>query len=93
MKRYTIGRHGSPSTPDIFRTETKRLLIQVGQGIDVASIKHEKARRAPDSLSVPTPSASSSDASRDAGPTPGLTPRRHSIVTQSRSFATGLFLS
>jgi len=48
VKRYTIGRHGSPWTPDTARTEAKRLLIQVGQGIDVAAVKQEKARRAPD---------------------------------------------
>ena len=48
VKRYTIGRHGSPWTPDTARTEAKRLLIEVGQGIDVAALKRDKARRAPD---------------------------------------------
>ena len=48
VKRYTIGRHGSPWTPETARTEAKRLLIEVGQGIDVAAVKQEKARRAPD---------------------------------------------
>ena len=48
VKRYTIGRHGSPWTPDTARTEAKRLLIEVGQGIDVAAVKQERSRRAPD---------------------------------------------
>jgi hypothetical protein len=48
VKRYTIGRHGSPWTADTARTEAKRLLIEVGQGIDVAAVKQEKSRRAPD---------------------------------------------
>ena len=48
VKRYTIGRHGSPWTPDTARTEAKRLLIEVGQGIDVAAMKQERSRRAPD---------------------------------------------
>jgi integrase len=48
VKRYTIGRHGSPWTPDTARTEAKRLLIEVGQGIDVAAQKQERSRRAPD---------------------------------------------
>ena len=48
VKRYTIGRHGSPWTADTARTEAKRLLIEVGQGIDVAAVKQERSRRAPD---------------------------------------------
>src|SRR5215218_9947437 len=48
VKRYTIGRHGSPWTTDTARAEAKRLLIEVGQGIDVAAAKQERARRAPD---------------------------------------------
>jgi hypothetical protein len=35
-RRYTIGRHGSPWTADTARTEAKRLLIEVGQGIRFA---------------------------------------------------------
>ncbi len=48
VRRYTIGRHGSPWTPDTARTEAKRLLIEVGQGIDVAAVKQERSRRPPD---------------------------------------------
>jgi integrase len=48
VKRYTIGRHGSPWTADTARSEAKRLLIEVGQGIDVAAAKQERSRRAPD---------------------------------------------
>ena len=48
VKRYTIGRHGSPWTPDRARTEAKRLLIEVGQGIDVAAAKQERSRRPAD---------------------------------------------
>lgn len=44
-RRLTIGRHGSPWTADTARTEAKRLLLQVGQGIDVAAAKREKARQ------------------------------------------------
>jgi integrase len=47
-RRLTIGRHGSPWTPDTARSEAKRLLIQVAQGIDVAEAKREKARLAQD---------------------------------------------
>lgn len=31
---YSIGRHGSPWTPDEARTQAKRLLGQIGSGID-----------------------------------------------------------
>jgi integrase len=46
VRRLTIGRHGSPWTPDFARTEARRLLLQVGQGIDVAAAKREKGRQA-----------------------------------------------
>ena len=48
VRRLTIGKHGSPWTPETARTEAKRLLLQVGQGIDVAEARREKARRAQD---------------------------------------------
>jgi hypothetical protein len=48
VRRLTIGRHGSPWTPETARAEAKRLLLQVGQGIDVAEARREKARRAQD---------------------------------------------
>jgi hypothetical protein len=34
LKRYTIGRHGSPWTPDMARNEALRLLAEVRQGKD-----------------------------------------------------------
>ena len=48
VRRLTIGRHGSPWTPDTARAEARRLLLQVGQGVDVAEAKREKARKAQD---------------------------------------------
>ena len=48
VRRYTIGRHGSPWTPSTARTEAERLLRLVGQGIDVLEAKREKARKAQD---------------------------------------------
>ncbi|MGP8193387.1 MAG: tyrosine-type recombinase/integrase [Methylovirgula sp.] len=36
QRRYTIGRHGSPWTPDSARTEAKRLLGEIARGVDPA---------------------------------------------------------
>ena len=47
-RRYTIGKHGSPWTPDLARTEAKRLGLLVGQGIDPAGADRERRRQAVD---------------------------------------------
>jgi len=47
-KRHTIGKHGSPWTPDTARTEAKRLALMVGQGIDPALADKERRRQAVD---------------------------------------------
>ncbi|WP_277968211.1 tyrosine-type recombinase/integrase [Sphingomonas echinoides] len=47
-KRYTIGKHGSPWTPDLARAEAKRLALLVGQGIDPAGVDKERRRQAVD---------------------------------------------
>ncbi len=39
LRRYTIGRHGSPWTPDMARNEALRLLAEVRQGNDPARAK------------------------------------------------------
>jgi integrase len=41
QKRHTIGRHGSPWTPETARAEARRLLAQVAQGKDPAGAKAE----------------------------------------------------
>jgi integrase len=46
MRRYTIGKHGSPWTPDQARAEAKRLLAMVAAGKDPADAK-SKAKAAP----------------------------------------------
>jgi integrase len=46
MKRFTIGKHGSPWTPDEARNEARRLLIRVARGEDPAEAK-AALRRAP----------------------------------------------
>jgi integrase len=43
---YTIGRHGSPWTPDTARAEAQRLLGKVKNGSDPAALKHSKRRAA-----------------------------------------------
>src|SRR5688572_13371960 len=43
VRRYTIGRHGSPWTPTTARTEAERLLRLVRQGVDVLQAKQEKS--------------------------------------------------
>lgn len=40
-RKYTIGRHGSPWTPEQARDEAKRILGQVTHGADPAAIKKE----------------------------------------------------
>lgn len=47
-KRATIGRHGSPWTPDSARTEAKRLALLVGQGIDPIEKERERQRQVVD---------------------------------------------
>ena len=47
-RRYTIGKHGSPWTPQTARKEAERLLIMVRQGIDPAQAEHERRRQAID---------------------------------------------
>jgi len=39
LRRYTIGRHGAPWTPDLARREAFRLLALVASGIDPAAAK------------------------------------------------------
>jgi integrase len=39
LRRYTIGRHGAPWTPDLARKEALRLLALVARGIDPAAAK------------------------------------------------------
>ncbi len=41
-RRYTIGPHGSPWTPDTARTEAKKLLGAVASSVDVQSEKTER---------------------------------------------------
>lgn len=45
-KRFTIGKHGSPWTPDGARREAERLLTLVRQGIDPADAERERRRNA-----------------------------------------------
>ncbi|MEN2787860.1 tyrosine-type recombinase/integrase [Sphingomonas qilianensis] len=52
-KRYTIGRHGSPWTPALARSECKRLAALVGQGIDPTDTDRERRRQAVDLAFVP----------------------------------------
>ena len=42
LRRYTIGKHGSPWTPDKARTEAERLLGLVANGTDPADIKAQE---------------------------------------------------
>lgn len=46
LRRYTIGRHGAPWTPDTARKEAKRLLGDVAEGTDPAARKREKRQAA-----------------------------------------------
>ena len=47
-RRYTIGRHGSPWTPQTARREAERLSMLVHQGIDPVQAEHERRRQAVD---------------------------------------------
>lgn len=47
-RRYTIGRHGSPWTPQTARREAERLSIMVHQGIDPVQADHDRRRQAID---------------------------------------------
>jgi integrase len=47
-RRYTIGGHGSPWTPEKARKEAERLLILVRQGIDPVQADKERRRQAVD---------------------------------------------
>ncbi|MDZ3836833.1 MAG: site-specific integrase [Rhodospirillales bacterium] len=51
-RRYTIGRHGSPWTPDAARREAKRVLGLVAAGADPAAERKEKRRTEQDALTV-----------------------------------------
>src|SRR6266545_1952980 len=46
LRRYTIGRHGAPWTPDLARKEALRLLALVASGVDPAAAK-QAGRTAP----------------------------------------------
>ena len=48
VRRHTIGKHGSPWTPDSARDEAKRLALLVGQGIDPIDADKDRRRRAVD---------------------------------------------
>ncbi len=43
-RRYTIGRHGAPWTPDTAREEARRLLGEAVKGADPAADKQAKRR-------------------------------------------------
>ncbi|MDB5693084.1 MAG: intA 4 [Alphaproteobacteria bacterium] len=47
-RRYTIGGHGSPWTPEKARKEAERLFIMVRQGIDPVQADQERRRQAVD---------------------------------------------
>ena len=47
-RRYTIGTHGSPWTPETARREAERILIMVRQGTDPVDAKKERRRQAVD---------------------------------------------
>jgi len=47
-RRYTIGRHGSPWTPQTARDEAQRLAMLIAQGIDPVQAEHERRRQAID---------------------------------------------
>jgi integrase len=44
-RRYTIGAHGSPWTPDLARKEAQRLLVMVRQGTDPVQANKERRRQ------------------------------------------------
>src|SRR5206468_117885 len=45
-RRYTIGRHGSPWTPQTARKEAERIAILVRQGVDPVQADHERRLQA-----------------------------------------------
>ena len=47
-RRYTLGKHGSPWTPQTARKEAERLLLMVRQGIDPVQAEHERRQQAVD---------------------------------------------
>jgi integrase len=47
-RRYTIGTHGSPWTPETARREAERILIMVRQGNDPVDVRNERRRQAVD---------------------------------------------
>ena len=47
-RRYTLGSHGSPWTPETARREAERILIMVRQGVDPIDAKDERRRQAVD---------------------------------------------
>jgi integrase len=47
-RRYTIGSHGSPWTPETARREAERILIMVRQGTDPVDAKNQRRREAVD---------------------------------------------
>ena len=47
-RRYTIGTHGSPWSPESARREAERILIMVRQGTDPVDAKNERRRQAVD---------------------------------------------
>lgn len=46
LRRFTIGKHGSPWTPDTARAEALRLLGEVVKGADPAAVKQERRHAA-----------------------------------------------
>lgn len=42
VRRFTIGKHGSPWTPDTARDEARRLLAEVGKGVDPMATKRQR---------------------------------------------------
>ncbi len=46
LRRYTIGRHGAPWTPETARKEARRLLGCVAEGTDPAALKRENRQAA-----------------------------------------------
>lgn len=47
-RRYTIGKHGSPWTPQTARKEAERLWLMIKQGVDPVQAEHERRRQAID---------------------------------------------
>lgn len=45
-RRYTIGNHGSPSTPATARDEAERLSVLIAQGVDPVEVEQKRLREA-----------------------------------------------